>query len=244
MTTGALFCKKVFAQAALASTRCKVMSKAAFVDLCMHSTQTPVEHRMTREESERFLKSLCNAAQIIAISNDTVFLSPRDVTDAVHTEAGLPCLSRGLPLLVRQQSALTACVEKADECAKASVCKAVGEQRTFWAAMALLSGAQMTVLAYLTFQVYGWDVMEPVCFFVTAVTGLCSFAYFLRFRTESTFENVNDELLPRVLAKELQFTQADLQKWVTDLRTSGELDAILAAYPETSSQLLDRVTQS
>lgn len=42
----------------------------------------------------------------------------------------------------------------------------------YWAKLGLALSAQLLGLGYLTFVTYGWDVMEPVCYFLTSTIAL------------------------------------------------------------------------
>lgn len=50
--------------------------------------------------------------------------------------------------------------------------------RLLWAGLALLS-AQGGALAWLTWWVYSWDIMEPVTYFLTYSTSISAFGYFV-----------------------------------------------------------------
>lgn len=50
--------------------------------------------------------------------------------------------------------------------------------RVIWTGLALLS-VQGGALAWLTWWVYSWDVMEPVTYFITYATSIGGFAYYV-----------------------------------------------------------------
>ncbi|EPY40142.1 hypothetical protein AGDE_03786 [Angomonas deanei] len=82
----------------------------------------------------------------------------------------------------------------------------------------------MTVLAYLTFLVYGWDIMEPVTFFITSLTALASYMYFLYFNAEHTYEDVDDHIVETALEKELRSVSVDLKSVLDSVKMIKELD--------------------
>lgn len=54
-----------------------------------------------------------------------------------------------------------------------------------WAGLALLS-VQGGALAWLTWWVYSWDIMEPVTYFITFANSMVFFAYFIVTRQVSS----------------------------------------------------------
>ncbi|XP_060042271.1 calcium uniporter regulatory subunit MCUb, mitochondrial [Erinaceus europaeus] len=58
-----------------------------------------------------------------------------------------------------------------------------------WAGLALLS-VQGGALAWLTWWVYSWDIMEPVTYFITVANSMVFFAYFIITRQNYTYSTV------------------------------------------------------
>ncbi|KAM3865479.1 calcium uniporter protein, mitochondrial-like [Diretmus argenteus] len=63
--------------------------------------------------------------------------------------------------------------------------------RALWAGMALLS-VQGGALAWLTWWVYSWDVMEPVTYFITYGTSIGVFAYFVLAKQDYVYPDAKD----------------------------------------------------
>ncbi|TKS68327.1 Calcium uniporter protein, mitochondrial [Collichthys lucidus] len=58
--------------------------------------------------------------------------------------------------------------------------------KVIWAGLALLS-VQGGALAWLTWWVYSWDVMEPVTYFITYATSIGAFAYYVLTKQASDY---------------------------------------------------------
>lgn len=61
--------------------------------------------------------------------------------------------------------------------------------RALWVGLALLS-VQGGALAWLTWWVYSWDVMEPVTYFITYATSMGAFSYYVLTKQVSPEENI------------------------------------------------------
>lgn len=62
-------------------------------------------------------------------------------------------------------------------------------RRDLWCGLGIFT-AEILVLLRLTFWELSWDVMEPICFFVTSINFIASYSFFLRTAKEPSFEAV------------------------------------------------------
>ncbi|RNF01872.1 hypothetical protein TraAM80_06713 [Trypanosoma rangeli] len=187
--------KKLRARCVVDCSGKRFFTKQEFLTLCTTNPYAPINERMTTVEAARYLEQLQQAREVI-VMGEYVYIRPSDVVNAVYHRLQLPTLSRRTPTYMQQRATQELfAVSTKDK-------NGIVFRRDFWAIVSLLSGAQMTLLAYLTFVVYGWDVMEPVCYFVTTFTVLCTYAYSLVWRRACTFHAVEDHLFPSNVASE------------------------------------------
>jgi hypothetical protein len=229
--------KTLFARVAIDVCDKRVMHRDEFLGLLKSGKYTPPQFRMSRDEAAMYLGVLKRSKMIVEVG-DYIYPDPQYVVDAVHLKGGLPLVSSVSCDLEGYRHTLTQALAESHKVTAPIVEKAVRQGKEFWAFTALGSGIQMLVLSYLTFQVYGWDVMEPVTFFVTTATALCSYAYFLYFRAEHSYEHVDDSLLPYRLSKELANSPAETDKILYNICLLQELERVAAQKDDRMSKLV------
>lgn len=67
----------------------------------------------------------------------------------------------------------------------------IRSSRALWIGLALLS-VQGGALAWLTWWVYSWDVMEPVTYFITYSTSIAAFAYYVLTKQDYVYPDAKD----------------------------------------------------
>ena len=224
--------------------RCPVstLTTDQFQRLCTKAVgSTPSAELMTEDEAKQYLTVL-HDARVVVVEGSTVYMRPVEAVNAVHNALGITPLQTVKTVSLEKQRALEKSVRTIEEPLRQT---AVWRRR-FWSGVAVASGTQMTVLAYLTFIQYDWDVMEPACYFVTCATSLFFYGYFLWFRREQSLTEIDETVLPSVLTKKLQ---SDPKVWldaVEEYRTVSaqvkrESLQSLVEGTETASEWLDQV---
>ncbi|XP_074084819.1 calcium uniporter regulatory subunit MCUb, mitochondrial isoform X2 [Macrotis lagotis] len=93
--------------------------------------------------------------------------------------------------------------------------EAVSEARTsrlLWTGLALLS-TQGGILAWLTWWVYSWDIMEPVTYFLTFGSSMAFFAYFLLTRQDYSYSLIKNRQFLYFFHKKLKKKNFDVQHY-------------------------------
>ncbi|XP_062055732.1 calcium uniporter regulatory subunit MCUb, mitochondrial [Lepus europaeus] len=81
-----------------------------------------------------------------------------------------------------------------------------------WAGLALLS-VQGGALAWLTWWVYSWDIMEPVTYFITFANSMVFFAYFIVTRQNYTYSAVRSRQFLQFFHKKSQQQHFDVEQY-------------------------------
>uniref|UniRef100_A0A0C9S4B4 TSA: Wollemia nobilis Ref_Wollemi_Transcript_25430_1131 transcribed RNA sequence n=1 Tax=Wollemia nobilis TaxID=56998 RepID=A0A0C9S4B4_9CONI len=156
--------------------------------LCVDS----VEH-CSEEEAVTFARLLDESGHIL-ISCRAVYLRPHKVVRALEEVMPLSIASKAadpsseeLAILEREKAEID---EEAEKRAKVELRSGLG-----------FVALQTAVLMRLTFWELSWDVMEPVCFFLTSVYFMAGYAFFIRTSTNPTFEGF---FKARIRAKQRQ----------------------------------------
>lgn len=100
------------------------------------------------------------------------------------------------------------------ETVKADLCRRAESQstRALWGGMALLS-VQGGALAWLTWWVYSWDVMEPVTYFITYGTSLGVFAYCVLTNQDCLYPDAKDRQFLNYFYKGVRKNHFDICKY-------------------------------
>ncbi|MBA0793809.1 hypothetical protein Gohar_018192, partial [Gossypium harknessii] len=99
-------------------------------------------------------------------------------------------------------------------------------RRELWLGLAYLV-VQTAGFMRLTFWELSWDVMEPICFYVTSMYFMAGYAFFLRTSKEPSFEGFYQS---RFNAKQKKLIESQ----GFDIRRYNELKEIF--YPDSSPQ--------
>eukprot|EP00253_Pinus_taeda_P033290 PITA_33290 len=142
------------------------ISRKELLQICMDSTD--------EEHGKEVMKSLDKSGQVFIVG-DCVYLRPEQVTRIMETV--LPLFN---PLREEREEMEK---QKADIDWEAK--KIV--RRELWGGLGFMS-LQTAYLMWLTFWELSWDVMEPICFFLTSTYFLAGYAFFLTTSTDPTFE--------------------------------------------------------
>lgn len=84
--------------------------------------------------------------------------------------------------------------------------------RVLWTGMALLS-VQGGALAWLTWWVYSWDVMEPVTYFITYATSMGAFSYYVLTKQDYMYSDAKDRQFLRFFYKGAAKAQFNVRQY-------------------------------
>ncbi|XP_073428073.1 calcium uniporter regulatory subunit MCUb, mitochondrial isoform X1 [Dendrobates tinctorius] len=84
--------------------------------------------------------------------------------------------------------------------------------RLKWVGLALLS-TQGGALAWLTWWVYSWDIMEPVTYFITYGSAISFYAYFLLTKLDYVYPEVSDRQFLHIFYKKAKVQKFDIEKY-------------------------------
>ncbi|XP_057530145.1 calcium uniporter protein 2, mitochondrial isoform X2 [Amaranthus tricolor] len=132
-----------------------------------------------KEDALLFAKNLDDSGNVIVLGN-AVCLRPHQVAKAIQSLVTPPVTDpndprrQELELLEEQKAEI-------DQKAEALV------RRELWAGLGYMV-VQTAAFMRLTFWELSWDVMEPICFYVTSAYFMLGYAFFLRTSKEPSFE--------------------------------------------------------
>ncbi|CAK8562300.1 unnamed protein product [Lathyrus sativus] len=137
------------------------------------------ENCSDQEQAKRIAKILDDSATVI-ILGDVVFLKPEQVAKTIQALLPVPgqkpndAVTKELEEMEKVKAAI-------DNKADATV------RRELWGGLGFLM-VQTAAFMRLTFWELNWDVMEPICFYVTSMYFMAGYTFFMRTSKEPCFE--------------------------------------------------------
>lgn len=179
-----------------------------YVQICVDSSAS-------RDLGYEFAKVLDECGAVIVI-NGSVYLRPEQIAKAL--EAVIPMQTPQVNDPRRRELEMME-KEKAVIDKKANILV----RRELWGGLGFLM-FQTAGFVRLTFWELSWDVMEPICFYLTSIYFMASYAFFLRTSTEPSFEGFFQS---RFKAKQIRL----MKNYKFDLDRFNELKKV--CYPHT-----------
>ncbi|GKU94591.1 hypothetical protein SLEP1_g8059 [Rubroshorea leprosula] len=157
------------------------------------------------DEGLRLARLLDECGTVIILGN-VVVLRPDQVAKVIGGLIPLPGATnpsdprrKELEQLEKQKSAID---EKADTLVR----------RELWGGLAYLV-VQTAAFMRLTFWELSWDVMEPICFYVTSIYFMAGYAFFLRTAKEPSFEGFYQSRFSAKQKKLMKTQNFDFQRY-------------------------------
>ncbi|XP_073143970.1 calcium uniporter protein 2, mitochondrial-like [Henckelia pumila] len=176
------------------------VSYSEFLQIC-------VEEASNEEQGIEFSKLLDKSGAVIVLGN-TVFLRPQQVMKAIqgliplpsfHSAPNDPTMLKEFQEMEQQKSAID---KKAESLAK----------RELWCGLGFLV-VQTAAFMRLTFWELTWDVMEPICFYVTSMYFMSGYAFFLRTSKEPSFEGFFQSRFDTKQKRLMKLRNFDLERY-------------------------------
>ncbi|KAI3922038.1 hypothetical protein MKX01_005727 [Papaver californicum] len=149
----------------------KSITYSEFVDICVAGSNS-------HDQGVELAKMLDDSGSVIVLGN-IVFLHPEEVTRAIGGIIPLPLA----PNDAQKKELEKMEKEKAQIDARAEALV----RRELWGGLAFFT-AQTAAFLRLTFWELSWDVMEPICFYVTSMYFMAGYTFFLRTSKEPTLQ--------------------------------------------------------
>ncbi|KAK1383431.1 Calcium uniporter protein [Heracleum sosnowskyi] len=173
------------------------VSYEEFVKIC-------VEGAWSEEQGFEIAKMLDESGNVFVFGK-VVFLRPDQVAKAIHGLMPAPVAHpedprrKELEILEEQKYVI-------DKKAESLV------RRELWCGLAFLM-VQTAGFMRLTFWELSWDVMEPICFYVTSMYFMAGYTFFLRTAKEPSFEGFFQSRFSTKQKKLMKANKFDLQRY-------------------------------
>ncbi|XP_071722443.1 calcium uniporter protein 2, mitochondrial-like [Rutidosis leptorrhynchoides] len=157
------------------------------------------------EQGIRVVNMLDQSGSVTVLGN-VVFLKPEQITKAIEGLVSL--MGPDLKNDPRRKE-----FEEL-ECRKAEIDQKAKElvQRELWAGLGYFA-VQTAGFMRLTFWELTWDVMEPICFFITSMYFMGAYTFFLRTAKEPTFEGLYQSRFDSKQKKLMKMNNFDVERY-------------------------------
>ncbi|KAK7386514.1 hypothetical protein VNO78_26794 [Psophocarpus tetragonolobus] len=174
-----------------------------------------------QDQAKSVAKMLDDSASVIIIG-DVVFLRPEQVAKTI--QAILPVPENETYESVRKEVEE---MEKEKEIIDKKAHSMV--RRELWAGLGFLV-AQTAAFMRLTFWELSWDVMEPICFYVTSMYCMAGYTFFLRTSKEPCFEGFYQSRFTSKQKRLMKLHNFDLARY-NQLRAAAPMPPSIADHP-------------
>ncbi|KAM3286321.1 calcium uniporter protein 2, mitochondrial [Capsicum chacoense] len=157
------------------------------------------------DQAIEFAKMLDQSGIVIVLGN-AVFLKPDKVVKAMEGLMPLPLAQPKDPQLMEEFQQMEEKKSAMDKKAEQLV------QRELWCGLGFFV-IQTAAFMRLTFWELTWDVMEPICFYVTSFYCMAGYAFFLRTSKEPTYEGFFHSRFIAKQKKLMKLHNFDLQRY-------------------------------
>ncbi|XP_009762036.1 calcium uniporter protein 2, mitochondrial-like [Nicotiana sylvestris] len=188
------------------------ISYSEFVQICCESCSNSTDQCL------EFAKILDDSGSVIVLGN-VVFLRPDQVVKTIQGLLPMPLPNPNDPQMMKELKQMEEEKSMIDKKAESLV------RRELWCGLGYFV-IQTAAFMRLTFWELSWDVMEPICFYVTSIYCMAGYAFFLRTSKEPSFEGFFQSRFAAKQKRLVKLKNFDLQRY-------NELKR--ACYPNSTS---------
>ncbi|XP_060193357.1 calcium uniporter protein 2, mitochondrial-like [Lycium barbarum] len=172
------------------------------------------------EQALEFAKLLDQSGIVIVLGN-VVYLKPHKVVKAMEGLMPMPSAQPNDPQMMNEFQQMEEKKSAIDKKAESLVRRELQCGLGFFV-------IQTLAFMRLTFWELSWDVMEPICFFVTSFYCMGAYTFFLRTSKEPTFEGLFHSRFSAKQKKLMKLHNFDLQRY-TELRKACDPHSTIPA---------------
>jgi len=174
--------------------------------------------KITREEAESLLEQFNNSADVLLLPDnetmkDLVILKPSLISNRLLQHLNVDIVEQEVEMrkerLMALEKELIPLRRIKDDCDKLAA-KAVN--RMLWYGLGYLC-TQSFILAKMTWIDYGWDVVEPITYFVTFTTAMGGYIYFNFQKRDYSYEHATEVLLHKKRLKYYKQANFNFEKY-------------------------------